>query len=119
MKIPRVVYAIQHNKIKKIYIGSSTNVEKRYFQHINALRRGKHIVEDMQKDFDRYGEDYSLYILETINRYEDRFKEYEWMLKYKTNIREIGYNYKQPNNRVFNLKGAPFKEGLPKGIDKK
>lgn len=72
MKIPRTIYAIQHNKTKRIYIGSSANVPT---------------IKDMQKDFDDFGEDFSLFILDEINSYADRIKEYEWMKKYQSHIR--------------------------------
>ena len=77
MKLPRKVYAIQHNTTKRIYIGSSVDVEARYMNHMYQLRAGKHIVEDMQDDFINYGEDYSLFILYEITEHKDRFKEYE------------------------------------------
>ena len=41
----------------------------------------------MQKDFDDFGEDFSLFILDEINSYADRIKEYEWMKKYQSHIR--------------------------------
>lgn len=120
MDFPRSVYAIQHNKTKKIYIGSSKNVKTRYMSHIWELRNGKHKVEDMQADFDEYGEDYSLYILDEIKGMDDRCKEYEWMAKYKTNERERGYNYKDQAKIMLASVKIPIKEGippLPKGSD--
>jgi hypothetical protein len=92
--IPRKVYAIQHKKTKRIYIGSSKNPEERWSNHLCRLRLGKHCVEEMQNDFDRYGEDYSFLILDEITSFEDRKKEYEWMKKYNSTNRKFGYNYK-------------------------
>ena len=94
MKLPRIVYAIQHNVTKKYYIGSSSNVRTRFQHHLACLRRGTHPVEDMQQDFDIYGDDLTLYELEEITNFGERKKEYEWMAKYKSNIRGEGYNYK-------------------------
>jgi hypothetical protein len=48
----------------------------------------------MQADFDQYGEDYTITILEHDVKFEDKDKEYEWMVKYQSHIRGIGYNYK-------------------------
>jgi hypothetical protein len=110
MNLPRTVYAIQHNVTKKIYIGSTKNVHTRYLNHLCRLRKGKHNIEDMQKDFNEYGEDYSLFILDEITRYSDRAKEYEWMRKYKTHIRGVGYNYQ---DRVFSTKGDKFPVVVP------
>ena len=94
MDFPRKIYAIKHNKTGRTYIGSSSNVDRRLKNHISALRRGSHIVEDMQDDFNKYGEDYTFSILEEIFEHKDRKKEYEWMKKYQSNVRGIGYNYK-------------------------
>ena len=111
---PRKIYAIQHNVTKRIYIGISSNVDERYFSHMYALRSKKHGVEDMQKDFDEYGEDYSLFILDDVNTYEESIKEYDYMLKYSSHIRGIGYNYKDVIlSRKINKVVIPYKEGTP------
>ena len=112
MDRPRYVYAIQHNVSKRIYIGSSQEVKNRYQNHMYLLRAGKHKIEDMQTDFDEYGEDYSLFILDEYTSRRERGKEYEWMMKYQSHIRGKGYNYKDKvaanwRNRL------PLKGGKP------
>ena len=62
IRFPRTVYAIQHNITKRIYVGSSNDIESRYWSHMSALSNHRHNVEDMQSDFDKYGENYSLFI---------------------------------------------------------
>ena len=94
MKYPRKVYVIRHNKTNRVYIGSSSDVDRRFLNHLNALRSHRHIVEDMQKDFDECGEDLTLTVLDTINGIQENCKEYEWMRKYKSFVRGVGYNYK-------------------------
>lgn len=94
MKIPTQVYAIRHNPTSKMYIGRSANVEKRVSQHMKMLRSGCHHVEDMQEDFNEFGEDYSVFILDEITKWAERTKEYYWMVKCGTYIRGVGYNYK-------------------------
>ena len=44
MKFPRAIYAIQHNATKRIYIGSSSDVELRYWGHMYPLhvRQGQY-----------------------------------------------------------------------------
>jgi hypothetical protein len=51
----------------------------------------------MQADFDKYGDDYTVTILEEIVDYNDRYKEFQWMEKYQSHIRGNGYNYKEPH----------------------
>lgn len=117
MKFPRTVYAIQHNITKKIYIGSSFDVPTRYWNHIYRLRNRKHGIKDMQDDFDKYGEDYSLFILDEIMNYEECEKEYEWMNKYGSNIRRKGYNYKdKATSKLRKTNKLPLVHGLPKSV---
>lgn len=114
MRLPRKVYAIRHNVTKRMYIGSSHNVENRYKSHVWALRSGRHTVEDMQEDYDEYGEDYSLFILGEITEFEQRGMEYEWMRKYNTIKRGVGYNYMDQERVVSHaVNSIPYKEGLP------
>ena len=118
MKLPRKVYAIQHNITKRIYIGSSGDLKKRYLSHLYKLRAGCHDIRDMQDDFDKYGEDYSVFILDEIQCIGECRKEYDWMEKYSTHIRGIGYNYKDPAlvGRYNAKKDIPIKEGLPEPL---
>ena len=62
-----------------------------------ALRSHKHHVEDMQSDFDEYGDNYTIIILEENVGFKDRYKEYQWMEKYQSHIRGKGYNYNDPH----------------------
>ena len=94
MNFPRKVYAIRHNKTNRVYVGSSSRVDNRFKEHMCALRNGRHSVEDMQADFEKYGEDYSFTVLDEIATYEDRLKEYDWMKKYRSYDKQFGYNYK-------------------------
>ena len=94
MNFPRKVYAIRHNKTNRVYVGSSSRVDIRFKEHMTALRNGRHSVEDMQADFDKYGEDYSFTVVDEIATYEERQKEYDWMKKYHSYDKQFGYNYK-------------------------
>lgn len=88
------IYCIRHNVTNRAYIGSSQKIEKRLRHHFDSLRGHRHPVEDMQADFDKYGDDYTVTILEEVVNYNDRYKEYKWMEKYQSHIRGNGYNYK-------------------------
>ena len=98
MKYPRKVYCIRHNVTDRVYIGSSSNVDRRFMAHIHALRRGAHIVGDMQEDYNRHGEDYTLTVLDTIDNEGEKDKEYEWMKAYASHERGRGYNYNDKKN---------------------
>ena len=106
------IYAIQHNKTKRIYIGSSIRPEERYMNHIYNLRTGKHPVEDMQEDFDKHGENYSFFILDEDMGFNERHKEYELMRKYNTTERGLGYNYKE-KEKAYSKASMPVLSRLP------
>lgn len=92
MIFPRTVYALRHNPTGKIYVGSSCDVPQRISLHINALRRGKHIMKAMQDDYNQYGEDYSLFILDSISNIYEKRKESFWMEMLNTRSPNYGYN---------------------------
>ena len=94
MRLPRQIYAIKHNITKRIYIGSSKSAEKRFKAHLGNLRCKKHPVEDMQSDYDKYGEDFTFAVIGEIRNYADRHWEYDLMKLFGTNVRGQGYNYK-------------------------
>ena len=94
MKIPRDVYAIQHNATKRVYIGSSSDVRKRLKEHVWKLRAGKHPIGRMQEDFDKYGEDFSFYIIDAIPTHREAWREYYWMAVFNSCDKQKGYNYK-------------------------
>ena len=80
---------------------------------MNDLRKGKHCNKAMQKDFNKYGGNYSLYILDTIEAPEQRDMEYYWMEKLKTYDPRIGYNKSDPHFRRKNPKELPIVSGIP------
>ena len=75
MKLPMVVYIIKNEVTGKIYVGRSSNLKVRVQQHMNLLRRGMHPVEDMQADFDEYGDHFRVIVIDKIETYGDRSKE--------------------------------------------
>ena len=93
MRIPRKVYSIRHNVTGRVYIGSSAHVEERYKNHMYALKSHRHLVGDMQEDFDKFGDNFTFTVLDEISSYEERHKEYDWMEKFSSYKRGTGYNY--------------------------
>ena len=93
------VYAIRHNPTGRIYVGSTTNLNARLRSHMAALINGKHPVELMQRDYEHYGNDYSLFILyDTLlqKKYikDCRMIERLFMTLLGTRDPEKGYNYR-------------------------
>ena len=51
------LYKIVNKNNNKFYIGSSTNLNQRWKSHKNALRRGAHINEYLQRSFNKHGQE--------------------------------------------------------------
>lgn len=89
----KIIYAIQHNKTKRIYVGN-TGRPGRIEKHFSLLRNGKHDNELMQEDYEKYGNDYTTYILEVVLDGTETRRERHWMQYFNTHNPEYGYNYK-------------------------
>lgn len=50
------IYYIRNSQTNKLYIGSSKDIDKRFRQHKNALKNGKHINIHLQRAYNLYGE---------------------------------------------------------------
>ena len=95
------IYLIKCNTTGRGYVGRTQKFNQRVKWHFEMLRAGKHSVEEMQKDFDKYGEgSFSFELLDTakpgdceINN-SGNSKEHKWQEALKTYDIRYGYNYK-------------------------
>lgn len=63
------IYAISNNITNKRYIGSSTNVSKRWNSHKSCLRRSVHSNPHLQNSWNKYGENnFTFIVLEEVDR---------------------------------------------------
>lgn len=110
------IYAIQHCPTGRIYVGRTGAFETRMKAHFNALRKNMHPNELMQKDYNEYGDDYEIFILETLeNKYPQiRDAEFRWMDELGTGDERIGYNYKDPHYRKADWELPEIVPGIPK-----
>lgn len=89
----KTIYAIQHNRTKKIYVGVTNVAEHRIKQHLHKLLQGNHTNKEMQLDFDKYGFDYSFFIIEKgVNENMAFEREHYWMNVLCSNRKGFGYN---------------------------
>jgi len=87
------VYQIKNKINGKIYIGSSVDVETRLKAHLSDLR-GNRGFKNMQKDFNKYGENnFEFNILEIIDD-ESKLREAEDYYIKKYDSIKNGYNEK-------------------------
>lgn len=90
------IYAIGNTITKRFYIGS-TNCAKQYRpqRHFIELRANRHKVEQMQDDFNEYGE--GSFFVKYLGEFSgDELKRMEvfMMQVMRTKDRRYGYNYK-------------------------
>lgn len=94
------IYKITCNINKKVYIGQTTNWNKRKREHRNSLNRNQHFNKNLQNSWNKYGEQYfSFEILEECAEDELDSKEIFWNAYY-------GY---PDNNKVFNFESGGHK----------
>lgn len=58
------IYSIYCKVTDKYYVGQSIEIEERLNHHKSRLRNGKHKIRDLQRDFDKYGEDNFIFKVE-------------------------------------------------------
>ncbi|MCD8377881.1 MAG: GIY-YIG nuclease family protein [Candidatus Gastranaerophilales bacterium] len=87
------IYSIECLINGKKYIGQSIDMKKRVIQHRCDLRRHDHMNEDLQSDWDEYGEgNFSFDVLEKCEISELDNKERFYIGCCKSNLIEFGYN---------------------------
>lgn len=76
------VYFITNAANGKVYVGSSSNIEKRWLEHKSTLKRGVHKNRYLQKAWFKYGED--CFIFEVVEICSKEFLidvEQNWLCK--------------------------------------
>lgn len=96
------IYKIKNDINGKCYIGSSVDIKKRFYQHISALKKGKHFNGILQKSWDKNGGDsFSFEIIELCEREQLLRREKYWLDRYKSYDRNFGYNiHIEPNSNL-------------------
>lgn len=86
------IYQIEHNKLKKVYIGSSRDLKTRFVEHRANLRANKHVNKKLQNAWNKYGEDAFVFsILEVVEDSKNLLaREQFWMDK--SDAAKRGYN---------------------------
>ena len=86
------IYMLRNEIDGKIYIGQSTNLEKRNKQHKNALLNNRHFNEHLQKAYNKYGNVFKFIIIELCSEEELDDKELYWINKFNSLNKKYGYN---------------------------
>jgi group I intron endonuclease len=112
------IYKIINKINKKVYIGESQNIERRWEEHKQDLIEGKHHSYKLQQDYDLYGEDDFEY--EVIEELDSNIKSpatrqmvcliYEDKYIKQCNSIEEGYNIENTLQRILDGKRGVFNE---------
>lgn len=88
------IYSIINKVNGKIYIGQSKDIDNRWFQHKNSLKKNMHRNKHLQNAYNKYGEDvFEFNIIEEVeNEFELNIKEKEYIKSHKSNNYLYGYN---------------------------
>lgn len=87
------IYKITNVKNGKFYIGSAKDIERRWWEHKNDLKKKKHINTKLQNAWDFYGEpNFEFIILEVVNESDLFNREQFYLDVFKPYIKDIGYN---------------------------
>lgn len=91
------IYLIQCIVNGNAYIGQSKNLESRIKDHKYKLRKGKHENVHLQRAFNKYGENYFIFV-ECINCNIDDLDKYEKFYIRLFSCTEHGYNMESGGN---------------------
>ena len=86
------IYKITQTDTGRVYVGSSTDLDKRQKQHFSNLRKGKHVNRKMQIDVEEFGiESFHFEVIELLPSDNILLCERErfWQSSLRT---ELGYN---------------------------
>lgn len=73
------VYFLKNTISKKVYVGSTVDIERRFRKHKSELKKNKHRCSEMLKDFNLYGfESFKLVILEKVEKEKLLEREQYW-----------------------------------------
>jgi group I intron endonuclease len=75
------IYSITNNSNGYVYIGSSKNIKRRFYNHNNKLKRGVHENIFLQKEFIVYGDDNFIFDILMICEESELYKYEEEFLK--------------------------------------
>ena len=105
------IYKITNVKNGKFYIGSAKDIDRRWWEHKNDLKKNKHINPKLQHAWDFYGEtNFEFIILENVIECELFKREQFYLDMFKPYMRDIGYNITPTASGGDNFTHHPDKE---------
>lgn len=111
------VYKITNVKNGKFYIGSAKDIDRRWWEHKNDLKKNKHINPKLQHAWNFYGEtNFDFIILENADETVLVQREQFYLDMFKPYMRDIGYNITPTAGGGDNFTHNPNKEQIIKNM---
>lgn len=109
------IYKIENLVDKKVYIGSSLNLENREYKHFWMLKRGSHDNQHLQNSYNKFGLDsFKFDIIEECDELFLIDRENYYINTHQSNIQEFGYNMASVNEFRRNTFNDEVKDKLSK-----
>lgn len=107
------IYAIKNNINNKVYIGQSTDIKRRYSEHLRSAQPDKYAQKSprdantpIHLAMKKYGVDnFTLETLEEVEREQLNNRERYWIQYFKSNQKQFGYNISSGGQDSFGLSG--------------
>ncbi len=111
------IYTITCTANKRIYIGSTSNLQVRRNSHFNSLRQNKHHNPIMQNAWNKYGEQSFVFeVLELVLPMDPTNREQYWLNKFKPYGRK-GFNIAHDARAP--MRGTNGRKDSPETIERK
>ncbi len=94
------IYQIKNIINGKLYIGSTKNLYKRYYDHSYRLKRNIHENSKLQNAFNKYGEENFIFEAVEFVEDEDKLLEYEQYWIDRFDVVNKGYNINPTSNNT-------------------
>lgn len=107
------IYKIVHVETERVYVGSSSNIERRFAAHKKLLRNGRHHSPKLQGAWTKYGADsFEFSVIESVDDLKDLLvREQYWIDTLGAMSREVGFNVCPVAGTTLGLKIGPMKDG--------
>jgi group I intron endonuclease len=109
------IYKIENLVDKKVYIGSSLNLDGREYKHFWMLKRGVHDNQHLQNSYNKFGlGSFEFGILEECEELFLIDRENYYINHYQSNLQRFGYNMASVNEFRRNTFNDEVKDKLSK-----
>ncbi len=109
------IYKITNEITGKFYIGSSNDIDKRWYDHKRELAMNIHCNPKLQHSWNHYGEDkFSFLLLEEVEPVQEKlFEREQWYMDtFQPFERSIGYNINPKANGGDNITHHPNRDAF-------